>query len=151
MKIILIEDIENLGEKGDIKRVADGYARNFLLPNKLAKIATKKNLKEIEKQEKLVALKTEGELKLLQKSVSRIDRQEIEIPVKLKKDGGIYGSLTSSKVSQILRKKGFDVKKTQIKLKEPIKELGEYPIMINFPHGLEAEIKLIIVEKNIKK
>jgi len=151
MKIILIRDVENLGEKGDIKKVADGYARNFLLPNKLVKLANKKNLKEIERQKELTAIKSEGELKLLQKSVSKIDGQEIEISVKLKKNGEIYSSLSPLKISQAFKKKGLDIKKTQIKLKEAIKEVGEYPIAINFSHGLEAEVKVIIVEKKTKK
>lgn len=147
MKIILLKDIKNLGKKGDVKEVADGYARNFLLPKNLVKIVTKKALKELEKEKELEAKKAEKELKAIQEVVSQIDGQEIGISMKLKESGEIYGSVTPYKISQVLKKKGFDIKKTQISLKEPIKKLGEYPITVNFDHGLEAEVKAIVVEE----
>ena len=151
MKVILLQDVENLGKKDDIKRVADGYARNFLMPRNLVKLATKKALKELEKLKKLTTQKSEEELKIIQGITSKIDRQEIEIPVKIKKTGEIYGSITPTKISEVLKKSGFDIKKKQIKLKETIKKLGEYPITITFDHGLEAEVKIIVIEKNPKK
>ncbi len=151
MKVILLQDIENLGKKNDVKEVADGYARNFLLPNKLVKLGTTKALEELEKKKESIAQKAEKELKLMQEFVSQIDRQEIEIPVKLKKNGEIYGSVTPNKIVQFLKKKKFNIKKTQIKLKEPIKKLGEYSVAINFDHGLEAEIKIIITEEKESK
>lgn len=151
MKVILLKDVENLGKEGDVKEVADGYARNFLLPNNLVKLATKKALEELEKAKELVAQKAEKELKTTQEFVSQVDGQEIEIPMKLKEDGEIYGSVTPYKISQALKKKGFDVKKTQVSLKEPVKKLGEYPVAISFDHGLEAEVKAIVVEEAEKK
>lgn len=147
MKVILLKDVKSLGKQGEIKDVADGYGRNFLLPKKLVKLATKKALEELEKEKQAIAQKAEKELKTTQETASQADGQEIEIPVKLKENEEIYGSITPFKISQALKKKGFDVKKTQINLKEPIKKLGEYPITINFDHGLEAEIKAIIIEE----
>ena len=147
MKIILLKDIENLGKEGDIKEVADGYARNFLLPKNLVKIATKKALGELEKEKELEAKKAEKELKAIQEIVSQVDGQEIGISMKLKENGEIYGSVTPYKISQALKKKGFDIKKIQISLKEPIKKLGEYPVTVNFDHGLEAEVKVIVTEE----
>lgn len=151
MKVILLQDIENLGKKDDIKEVADGYARNFLIPNKLVKLATKSVLEELEKRRELEVKKAEEEFKRIQEIVSKIDGQEVEISVELKKIGEIYGSITPFKISQALKKKGFDVKKTQVNLKEPIKKLGEYPVVINLDHGLEAEIKVIVSEKISEK
>ncbi len=147
MRVILLKSIENLGEKGDVKEVANGYARNFLLPNNLVKPATKKALEELKKQKELVAQKAEQELKGIELFVSQVDGQEIEIPMKLKEDGKIYGSITPFKISQALKKKGFDIKKAQVILKEPVKKLGEYPVTINFDHGLEAEAKVIVSEE----
>ena len=147
MKIILLKDIKNLGKEGDVKEVADGYARNFLLPKNLVKIATKKALGELEKEKELEAKKAEKELKAIQEIVSQVDGQEIGISMKLKENGEIYGSVTPYKISQALKKKGFDVKKIQISLKEPIKKLGEYPATVNFDHGLEAEVKVIVAEE----
>lgn len=150
MKVILLKDIKTLGKEGDVKEVANGYARNFLLPKNLVKIVTKKALEELKREKKLEAKKAEEELKVIQEVVSQIDGQEIEISMKLKENGEIYGSVTPFKISQALKKKGFEVKKTQIGLKEPIKKLGEYPAMVNFDHGLEAEVKVIITEENPK-
>ena len=147
MKVILLKDIKTLGKEGDVKEVANGYARNFLLPKNLVKIVTKKALGELEREKKLEAKKAEEELKVIQEVVSQIDGQEIEISMKLKENGEIYGSVTPFKISQALKKKGFEVKKTQIGLKEPIKKLGEYPAMVNFDHGLEAEVKVIVIEE----
>ncbi len=151
MRVIILQDVENLGKKGDVKEVADGYARNFLLPNKLVKLATNAALEELEKIQDLEAKKAEEALKHMQEIVSQIDGQEIEILVKIKETGEIYGSVTPFKISQALKKKGFDIKKTQVILKEPIKKTGEHPVTINFDHGLEAEIKAIIVEEPKKE
>lgn len=147
MKVILQQDIENLGKKYDIKSVADGYARNFLIPKGLVRPATKEALEELEKLRENLAKKAEEELKIIQEIVLRLDGLEIEIPVKIGDDGKLYGSVTSARILEKLKEKGFDVKKIQIQLKEPIKEVGEYPILINFDHGLEAEIKVIVVEE----
>jgi len=151
MRVIILQDVENLGKQGDVKEVADGYARNFLLPNKLAKLATDTALEELEKIKGLEAKKAEEALKHTQKIVSQIDGQEIEILVKGKETGEIYGSVTPFKISQALKKKGFDIKKTQVIIKEPIKKIGEYPVIINFDHGLEAEIKAIVAEESKKE
>lgn len=147
MKVILQQDIENLGKKYDIKSVADGYARNFLIPKSLAKPATKEALGELERLKEDFTKKAEEELKIIQETVSRLDGLEIEILVKTGDDGKLYGSVTPIRISEKLKEKSFDVKKTQIQLKEPIKEAGEYPILINFDHGLEAEIKVIVIKE----
>ncbi len=147
MKVILIKDIENLGKKYEIKEIADGYVRNFLLPNNLVKIATKKAVKELEKQKETEVEKAEEELKEIQQIVSKIDGQEIEIPVKIKESGELYGSVTIPKIIQVLKDKGFKIKKSQIKFKEPIKKIGEHSLIISFDHGLEAEIKVIIKQE----
>jgi large subunit ribosomal protein L9 len=151
MKVILLQDIEKLGKKHEVKEVADGYARNFLLPNNLVKLATRKAMEEIEAQKELMSKEAEGELKVIQEIISRIDGQEVEVAVKAKEDGKIFGSITPPKIIQALKKKGFNIKKDQIKIKEAIKKLGEYPIMVTFDHNLEAEIKVMVVEEKKKE
>lgn len=148
MKIILLQDIENLGKKDEIKRVANGYARNFLFARSLAKPVTKEVLKELEKKREEEARKAEEDLKIMQDLVSQIDGLEIDVPEKTDEEGKLYGSVNEVKISQILKNKGFDIKKKQIKIPQPIKEIGEYPITILFDHGLEAEIKLFITEES---
>ena len=147
MRVILLQDIEKLGKKYDVKEVADGYARNFLIPQGLAKIATKENLKWLETQKEIEVKKAEEELKKVQKTASTIDGQEIIIPVKVGEEGQLFESITSQKIAEKLKELGFDIKKTQIDLIEPIKELGEFPVKIKFEHNLEAEIRIIIVEE----
>lgn len=148
MKVILLKDVEGLGKKGEIKNAADGHARNFLIPKKLAIIATNKAVKELEAEKESEAQKAEQELKQIEEVVSQIDGLEIEIPVKVDETGKLYGSINDQKISQFFKDRGFDVKKNQIKILQPIKEVGEYPITITFDHGLEAEIKLIIIDES---
>lgn len=152
MKVILLKDVENLGKKGDVKDAADGYARNFLIPQKLVKIATEKAIKELEKERELAEQKAEQNLKIVEEIVSQIDGLEIEVLEKVDEETGkLYGSINEQRISQILKERGFDINKKQIKIPQPIKEIGEYPVTITFDHNLEAEIKLIIVDEQTKQ
>ena len=147
MKVILLKDVEGTGRKGDVKNVSDGYARNFLFAKKLAKPATKLALEELEKEKELEAKKAELELQQTQQTVSQIDGLEIEITAKADETGKLYGAINEVKLSAIFKEKGFDVKKNQIKIPQPIKAVGEYPVIILFDHGLEADIKIIVSEE----
>jgi len=147
MRVILLQDIENIGKKYDIKEVADGYARNFLIPKGLAKLATEEALLWLETQKEIEAKKAEEDLKKVQEIASAIDDQEVIIPVKVGEDGQLFESVNVQKIFEKLKELGFNVKKTQIELPEPIKELGEFPVKIKFEHNLEAEIKVIIIEE----
>jgi large subunit ribosomal protein L9 len=147
MKVILLKDIENLGKKYEVKEVKDGYARNFLIPRGLVKIANEKNLKWLERQKELEEKKAEEELKKVQDLASAVDGQEIFISVKVSESGRLFESVTVAKIQEKLKELGFDIKKNQIDLPAPIKELGEFPVRISFPHNLEAEIKIIVVEE----
>jgi len=147
MKVILLKDIENLGKKYEIKEVSNGYARNYLIPRKLAKVANEKNLKWLEKQKEKEEKKAEEDLKKVQEAASAVDGQEIIIPVKVGEDGQLFESITVQKIYEKLKEAGFEIKKNQILLESPIKELGEFPVKIKFPHNLEPEIKIIVVEE----
>jgi len=147
MRVILLQDIEKVGKKYDVKEVKDGYARNFLIPQGLAKPATETALIWLETQKEIEAKKAEEELKKIQEKATAIDGEEVIIPVKMGEEGQLFESITSQKISEKLKELGFEIKKTQIDLKEPIKELGEFPIKIRFEHNLEAEIKVIVVEE----
>jgi len=147
MKVILLKDIENIGEKFEIREVANGYARNFLIPKGLVKLATKENLKWLEDQKAMIAEKAEVELKDVQEIVSKMDGLEIVVPVKTAKQDKIFGSITSAKIVELLEEQGFKIKKSQIQLESPIKEVGERSVKISFAHGLEAEIRIIVEEE----
>lgn len=147
MRVILLKDVENLGKKYEIKEVKAGYARNFLIPQGLARPVTKEVLKWLEVQKEIGAKKTEEELKNIQDFVSKVDGLELSFPVKVGEKGELFESITTQKISEKLKTLGFEIKKTQIDLKEPIKELGEFPVKIHFEHNLEAEIRAIITEE----
>ncbi|TET84734.1 MAG: 50S ribosomal protein L9 [Candidatus Nealsonbacteria bacterium] len=151
MRVILLQDVENLGKKYEIKEVKDGYARNFLIPKGLAKKAEKEALLWLETQKEAQAQKAEEELKKAQGLASAIDGQEVIIPVKIGEEGQLFESITSQKIFEKLKELGFEIKKIQLDLSEPIKELGEFPVKIKFEHNLEAEIKVIVTKEEEKE
>jgi len=147
MKVILLKDIEKLGKKYEVKEVADGYARNFLIRRGLAKPATEKLIKWAEEQRKLAIKKAQEQLKKVQKLASQLDGQEIEFVVKVGKQGELFESINQMRIAKKLKEMGFDIKKTQVELEKPIKEMGEFPVKINLDQGLEAEIRVIVVSE----
>jgi large subunit ribosomal protein L9 len=147
MKIILLKDIENLGKKYDVKEVASGYARNYLIPRGLAQPATEELLAWAEKQKELEKERVEEELKKIQKLASKLDGLEVEFVVKVGKEGQLFEGINQVKIARKLKEMGFEVKKDQIELEEAIKEIGEFPIKIALDQGLEAEIRVIVSEE----
>lgn len=144
MKVILLQDVEGLGKKYDIKDVKNGHARNFLLPEKLAKAATKAALKWLADQKEVIEKEAEEDLKKAQGLASKLDGLELNIAVKVGDEGQLFKSINTQKIIEKLKEMGFEVKKSQVRLENPIKELGEFPVNINLDHNLEAEIKIII-------
>ncbi len=147
MKVVLLKDIENLGKKYEIKEVSPGYARNYLIPKGLAKLATKEVVEWVTLQREKEMKNVEEKLKEIQKLASSLDGQEILIEVKTGQKGQFFESITCQKISKELKKKGFEIKPKQIELSNPIKEIGEFPVKIHLKENLEAEIKVIITPK----
>lgn len=151
MKVILLQDVENVGKKFEVKEVAAGFARNFLFSKGLAELATRAALKQLEAKKAAQALLAEADLKKTEEMITALDGQEIEIKAKISDDGKLYGAINSQRIAKVLEERGFEVKKNQIKLEEPIKETGEYEIPLEFNHGLEAKIKVIVAEEETKE
>jgi len=147
MKVILLQDIEKLGKKYEIKEVKNGYARNFLIPQGLVKIATDKALEWLKIQKEAGEKKAEQALKTTQEVASTLDGQEVIISVRVGEDGQLFESINVQKIFDELKKMGFNIKKKQIDLAEPIKELGEFPVKIKFDHNLEPEITIVVSEE----
>lgn len=147
MRVILLQDVDKVGKKHEIKEVKPGFARNFLISKGLAKPATKEAVKWLSLQKEIEAKKAEDELKKIQTTASSIDGQEVVIQVKAGDENQLFESITAQKISEKLKEIGFDVKKNQIDLPQPIKELGEFPVKIKLEHNLESEIKIIIIEE----
>ena len=147
MKVILLKDTDGLGKKYEVKNVKAGHARNFLIPKGLAKPATPEALKWLEAQKEVTTQKAEEELKNTQEIATNLDGQEITIPVKVGEEGQLFESINQQKILEKLKEMNFAVKKNQILLEEPLKDLGEFPVKVRFDHNLEAEIRVIIVEE----
>jgi len=150
MKVILLKDVEKLGKKFEIKEVKNGYARNFLIPRGLAKLATKEVLVRLEIQKEIQEKKAEEDLQKTQELASTIDDLEVAISVKTGQEGQLFESINAQRISEKLKEMGFEIKKTQIELPEPIKEIGEFPIKIKLEHNLEVEIRVIVNKEEEK-
>lgn len=143
MKVVLSAKIPQLGERGDVCDVAGGYARNFLFPQKLAELATPAAIARSEQERAVSKKKAERELHDMQRIATQLDGYELETEETVSEAGTLYASVGAQKVAQLLKERGFPIKKTQITM-EPIKTPGEYKATIRFEHGLEAEITIIV-------
>jgi len=139
MKVLLLQDIRGIGRKFEIKEVADGYARNFLFPKKLAAIADEKNqtMKVKHDATQAVAL---GELKA---AIAMLAKEPFEFSVKAGKDGSVFGSVSRKDIEERLHAKGF--KKAEAMLDHPIKATGEHQVEVNFGQGIHGKAKIKIV------
>lgn len=143
MKIILREDVKNLGSKGDIKEVAEGYARNFLLPRKLVDIATQTSIKSAEtKKEK----EKEESKRLREETIKLIGKvQGKKITIRSKEKGGkLFGSISAKDILKELAKENLVVDERSVKIENPIRKIGNYAIRIVLGHNLEAKIDLAV-------
>lgn len=149
MKIILQKDYPNLGEAGDIKEVADGFARNFLIPQKIAIRADESSTKAALHQKRLVEIKKEKKKKSLEGIAQTLRGQEVEVFVKVGENDKLYGSVTHQDVANAIQTTfGVQVDKRKIEFPENIKALGQYNIKIKLSEGLQTELKLKVSKSN---
>ena len=147
MKIILRDDIEKLGKCGDVIRVKDGYARNYLFPKNLAIPATKGNLSSIEEVTRQKRLRDDKKKKGAEKLKSDLEKTSITAEVKVGEEDRVFGSVTSQDIASLINEKGFEIDKRKIDLEEPIKALGVYTIPIKIQADIVAHLKLWVVKK----
>lgn len=148
MEVILKEDIPNLGKMGEVVRVRDGYARNYLLPHRLVLIADKKNLKTFEHQKRIIADQSERALKEAQTLSGKMASVSLTIAVKAGEEGKLFGSVTNMDIEKALREKGFDVERRRIDLTEPIKSLGDFEVPIRLTADVTAIVKVSVVSED---
>jgi len=141
MQIILQEDIEKLGHRGDIVTVKPGYARNFLLPRKLAIEATSGNMKALERIRTALAKKTANELDAAQKQATLLNGASLSFTRKTGENDQMFGSVTSADIAEALAGQGFKIEKRQVQLADPIKVLGDYAVTIKVFRDVTAEVK----------
>lgn len=144
MQIILQEDVEKLGTRGQVVEVAAGYARNFLLPRKLAIAATPGNLKRLEKIRSVLDKRTATEREGAQKQADVLAAASVTLARKAGENDQLFGSVTAADIAEALAAQGYQVDKRKIELREPIKLIGEYQVTAKLHHDVTATIKVVV-------
>jgi large subunit ribosomal protein L9 len=144
MEVILRDHVEHLGRRGEIVKVADGYARNYLLPRKLALPATEANRKRIERERKLLEAREAEERQAAEAIASRITALELIVPRKVGENDQLYGSVTNADIAELLAEKGFDIDRRKILLPDPIKTLGETTVPVKLHRDVTAHLRVIV-------
>ena len=146
MKVILLNDVENLGLAGDIVNVKPGYARNRLIPKGFALRASNKNVAVASEKKKVASVKLERENIALQKLAKKLSNVEITIEVNVGEEEKMFGSITNLDVFKELTSKGFDLEKNQIIIDEPIKALGIYHAKVKIAKDIISDVKLYVIK-----
>lgn len=147
MKVILKEDVKNLGLAGSIVNVADGYARNFLIPRNLAVEASTKNVKALEQERKRIEEAARKVKEMAQEISKRLSSITLQIKAKAGEEGKLFGSITNADISEALKKEGFDVDKRRIVLEEPIKRLGSYTVNVKLHQEMTVPVNINIISE----
>jgi large subunit ribosomal protein L9 len=146
MQVILMEKVVNLGALGDVVKVKDGFARNYLIPQGKAKRATEANLKEFEARRTELEKKANETLVSSQERAAKLEGQKIEISQKAGPDGRLFGSVTNSDIAEALTKGGVDVKKAEVRMPAgALKHIGEFPLVVHLHADVEANIVVHVV------
>ena len=145
MEVILREHIDNLGRRGDVVKVAAGYARNYLLPRKLALAVTEANKRQIERERQVAEARDAEEKQQAEALAQRITATEIEIARRVGENNTLYGSVTSADIAHALEAKGFPVDKRKIVLPEPLKAVGEVTVPLKIHRDVAAQLKVKVV------
>jgi len=145
MEVILKEDVANLGKIGEVVRVRDGYARNYLLPRGLVLVANKKNLKIFEHQKKIVGDQKQKIVRHAQTVSDQLATVAVVIPMKVGEEGRLFGSVTTMQIEKALKAKGVNVERRKIHLNEPIKIVGDYEVPIRLSADVTVPLKVSVV------
>lgn len=148
MKVILQENVENLGYVGDILDVADGYARNFLLPRKKALEANTRSTRALEHAKRVAAHKAKQVFKDLKDIADKLSKVELYFPVQTGKDDKLFGSVTSKDLEEGLLAQGFEINRRKIQLGQPLKELGSSKVSIKLHRDVVTEITVSLLKKD---
>jgi large subunit ribosomal protein L9 len=147
MKLILKANHDKLGKIGDVVTVKDGYARNFLIPKKLAYMANEGNVRRLEEEKKQLAVKAKKEQISAAELAVEIEKLSLTIPVQVGEDDKLYGSVTNMMIADSLKEKGYDIDKRKIEMDEPIKVLGIYTINIKLHPEVTGKVKVWVVRQ----
>jgi large subunit ribosomal protein L9 len=144
MEVILKEDVINLGSRGDVVKVADGYGRNYLLPRKLAMQATEQNKAVIEQMKASAARRSATEKAQAEQLVAQLEPIALTFTRKAGAEGHLFGSVTSSDIAAELAAKGFEIDRRKLALHEPLKSVGEFKVAIKLHREVTAQVKVTV-------
>ena len=148
MKVILLQDVKGQGKSGDLVKVSDGYARNFLFPRNLAIEANEKNLNELKKQEKKQERKREKEIAEAKAVQEQLGALLVKIPARAGTGGRLFGAVTSKEIVEALKEQhGISLEKNKIIQPDPIKTFGSFEVKVKLGHEMTGIINLLVVEK----
>ena len=148
MEVILREHVDNLCRRGDVVKVAEGYARNYLLPRKLALAVTEANKRQIDREKKVAEVREAHEKQQADALAERLSQVEIEIPRRVGEHDTLYGSVTSADIAHALEGKGFQIEKRKIQLQDPLKALGETTVPVRIHRDVTAQVKVKVVAES---
>jgi large subunit ribosomal protein L9 len=151
MEVILREHMDNLGRRGEVVKVADGYARNYLLPRKLALLVTEGNKQQIERERSKFEAREQEEKKVADAMAARLSGVEIQIARKVGETEVLFGSVTSADIAAAMAAKGFEIDRRKLNLREPIKKLGEYDIPLRLHPDVTIPVKVKVVAEGPQK
>ena len=144
-KILLREDVDDLGARGEIVRVRSGYARNYLLPRKLAVEATTSNVKQIEQERAALLKKAAGERATAEAQAEQINKLVLEFKRKSGEQGALYGSVTSMDIAESLKERGYEIDRHRLHLREPIKRVGEFSVPLRLHRDVTVDLQVKVV------
>lgn len=147
MDIILKQDIPGLGYEGDVVTVKPGYARNFLIPKKMAVLATESNRKIVEENKKQAVHKIKQQIENAEATAKELKKHSIKLPVKVGTTGKIFGSITTLQVSRVLKELGYDIDRKHIKFIDEINMIGKYNVLVRLHKEVETELEIDVVRE----
>lgn len=147
MRIILLKDSKRLGKEGDTVEVKDGYARNYLIPQGLAFVATEGNFKRLEEIKRVKAKAEEKKRQDFSKIKEEIEKISVTVTAEAKDDEELYGTISEAQILKLLHSEGIELEKDSLVLDEPIKKLGVYNLKVNIYSGVEATLRVWVVKK----
>jgi large subunit ribosomal protein L9 len=147
MEVILRDHVDNVGKRGDVVKVADGFARNYLLPRKLALPATEANKQWIARERKMAEAREAEERVAAEAVADRLVALDLQIARKVGENDTLYGSVTNADIADLLKQKGFDVDRRKILLPDPIRSLGESHIPVKLHRDVTAQLKLTVTKE----
>jgi large subunit ribosomal protein L9 len=149
IEVILKEPVDNLGNRGDVVKVAPGYARNYLLPRKLALAVTEGNKRQIEAERKRASAIEAQERVTAEALSSRLAQVEVVVARRVGEKDTLYGSVTSADITEALARQGFEIDRRKLQLPEPLKHLGEFSVPVKLHRDITTPVKVLVVKEEV--